>query len=138
MGTNDATTVNMPKTVINSTDCQCFFENAHEPHDWAYTSEGGGHMVSVDDTDSRGYRKWHCPGLTEMRSMEVKLTIVKAGVDALSQRIATAEADNREKKKLLADVRMFAEGQAIRARALGHSDDERGWLDLLVVLGVPK
>lgn len=128
----------MPRTVIDSATSQCFFDHAHEEHPWAYTSYGGGHMVSVGETNEKGYREWACPGYTELESVEVRLEIAKSGVTELSERIAAAEADNREKKKLLADVRMFAEGQAIRARALGHSDDERGWLDLLIVLGVPK
>lgn len=128
----------MPGTVIDSANSQCLLDSPHEEHPWAYTSWGGGHMVSVGETNEKGYREWACPGYTELESVEVKLEIVKAGVDTLSRRIAEAEAENREKRKLLADVRMFAEGQAIRARALGHSDDERGWLDLLIVLGVPS
>lgn len=42
----------------------------HEPHDWWYTSRGGGHQQMPDwkpdhkdwDTDEGDAKQWHCPG----------------------------------------------------------------------------
>ena len=41
----------------------CLLYEPHGPHDWIYTSEGGGHMIDpayagADD------KEWHCPGWT--------------------------------------------------------------------------
>ena len=41
----------------------CLLKTMHGPHDWAYTSWGGGHMVRIGDTDEKGYKEWHCIGL---------------------------------------------------------------------------
>lgn len=41
---------------------QCMWETSHGPHRWAYTSEGGGHMICVGWTDEKGYKEWDCPG----------------------------------------------------------------------------
>lgn len=35
----------------------------HGPHDWAYTSTGGGHIVDIGSYDEKGYKEWHCPGI---------------------------------------------------------------------------
>lgn len=35
--------------------------NVHEPHDWWYTDEGGGHMVTIPDKTKD--KEWHCPGV---------------------------------------------------------------------------
>lgn len=52
-----------PSEVINynSGVAQCMFKTKHEAHDWAYTSEGGGHMVDYGTGD----KDWLCPGLEE-------------------------------------------------------------------------
>lgn len=43
----------------------CLLTHQHYAHDWWYTSEGGGHMVSTpeDATLLRGAKQWHCPGV---------------------------------------------------------------------------
>lgn len=46
---------------------QCLLTNPHEPHDWWYTSSGGGHMLShITEEDLRvekGLKKHHCDGV---------------------------------------------------------------------------
>lgn len=35
----------------------------HEPHDWWYTSWGGGHQLAFYDPDEKNVTMWHCPGM---------------------------------------------------------------------------
>jgi hypothetical protein len=45
-----------------------------------------------------------------------------------------AEADLAAARQQLDQVRALAKSKAIQAHALGHGDDERGWLDVLIVV----
>lgn len=38
------------------------WDRIHMPHDWWYTDEGGGHMVSVNFLDGSETQHW-CPGV---------------------------------------------------------------------------
>jgi hypothetical protein len=45
---------------------QCLLTNPHNPHDWWYTSSGGGHMLaesSVGDPLERNQKQHHCQGI---------------------------------------------------------------------------
>lgn len=45
---------------------RCLLERPHDEHDWWYTPEGGGHMLSgePDERDRRrAIKQWHCRGL---------------------------------------------------------------------------
>lgn len=44
---------------LTETDATCMNGDPHGPHQWAYTPEGGGHMVRVGEP---GSREWRCPG----------------------------------------------------------------------------
>lgn len=44
---------------------ECLLKGLHEPHDWWYTSSGGGHMLDEefkDDPREKNVRQLHCPG----------------------------------------------------------------------------
>lgn len=50
------------KPAENLSEAVCLiWWNIHEPHDWWYTDEGGGHMVTVPDKPND--KQWHCPGV---------------------------------------------------------------------------
>jgi len=52
----------------NPPTTQCLLSNAHAPHEWWYTSSGGGHMLyTIDASDlncEKGLKKHKCPGLS--------------------------------------------------------------------------
>ena len=42
---------------------ECLLRSDHGPHDWYYTSEGGGHMIQERWAHTgKNPAKWHCPG----------------------------------------------------------------------------
>jgi hypothetical protein len=54
-----------------------------------------------------------------------------------NERAERAEADLAAARQQLDQVRALAKSKAIQAHALGRGDDERGWLDVIIILDAP-
>lgn len=109
---------------ITETDATCMNGDPHEPHQWVYISEGGGHMVRV------GEREWRCPGRTvqaDLPPLQPDIGLLRPGsqrdrLEALLSKPDPTEADVREAAALLPEPEevALARDHARRAEALAR------------------